>query len=73
MDSRPAGLLIVAAGAVLILIGLAVIAGGFGWFGRMPGDIRIERGGTRIYMPIGSMIVVSIVLSLLLSLLRRFF
>lgn len=73
MDSRPVGLLIVAAGAVLILIGLVVIAGGFGWFGRMPGDIRIERGGTRIYMPIGSMIVVSIVLSLLLSLLRRFF
>ena len=73
MDSRSAGLLIVAAGAVLVLIGLVVVAGGFGWFGRLPGDLRIERGGMRIYFPLASMVVVSVALSVLLSLLRRIF
>ena len=73
MDSRSAGLLIVAAGAVLVLIGLVVFAGGFGWFGRLPGDIRIERGATRIYVPLVSMLVISIVLSALLSVARRIF
>ena len=73
MDSRSAGLLIVFAGAVLVVIGLVVFAGGFGWFGRLPGDIRIERGGTRIYFPLVSMLVVSAALSALLSVARRIF
>jgi hypothetical protein len=41
------------------------------WFGRLPGDIRIERPHTRIYVPITSMLLVSVVLSLLVTLLRR--
>jgi hypothetical protein len=47
--------------------------GGFGWFGHLPGDLRIERPSARVYIPIGSMIVVSIVLSAISYLLRRFF
>ncbi|QKX18471.1 DUF2905 domain-containing protein [Microbulbifer sp. YPW1] len=41
------------------------------WFGRLPGDIRIESGRSRFYFPITTMIVVSVVLSILLSLFRR--
>lgn len=41
------------------------------WFGRLPGDIDIERGGTRVFIPLTSMIVVSIVLTLLLNLFMR--
>jgi hypothetical protein len=63
----------IAAGVVLILLGIAAQFGLLGWFGRLPGDIRIERPGFRFYMPLGTMLVVSIVLSLLLQLFRKFF
>jgi hypothetical protein len=67
----PAGPLLVAAGAVLVLVGLLVWSGGLSWFGRLPGDIRIERDTVRIYVPIVSMLIVSVVLSLVLYLARR--
>ena len=65
------GPLLVAAGVVLILAGLLVWSGGLSWFGRLPGDIRIERDSVRIYVPIVSMLLVSAVVSLVLYLLRR--
>jgi uncharacterized protein HemY len=58
---------------MLLLAGLLVWSGGLSWFGRLPGDIRIERDSARIYIPIVSMLIVSVVLSLVLHLLRRFF
>jgi uncharacterized protein HemY len=61
----------VIAGVVIILLGLAVWSGALGWFGRLPGDIRIERDSMRIYIPLASMLVVSVVLSLLMYLLNR--
>jgi hypothetical protein len=64
---------IMVAGAVLVLIGLLVQTGLLGWFGRLPGDIRIERENVRFYFPLASMIVVSVVVSLLLQLARRLF
>ena len=73
MDNRSAGLLIVALGAVAVVVGLLVMTGALGWFGRLPGDIRIESGSTRVYFPIMTMVVVSVVLSLVLALVRRFF
>lgn len=72
MDSRTTALLVIAVGAGVILIGLLMLAGGLSWFGRLPGDIRYESDNSRIYIPITSMILVSIVLSLLLAILRRF-
>lgn len=73
MDSRPAGLLIVIFGIAVVVIGALVLVGAFGWFGRLPGDLRLERANVRIYVPIVSMLVVSVLLSLLLALLRRWF
>jgi MFS family permease len=58
---------LMAAGIVLLVIGLLVQTGALGWFGRLPGDIRIERPGSSFYFPITSMIVVSVVLSVLLG------
>lgn len=60
-------------GACLILIGLLIYGGGLNWFGRLPGDIRYEGEQTRVYVPIVSMLIISVVLSLLLYLIRRFF
>jgi len=64
---------IMVAGAALVVIGLLVQTGALSWFGRLPGDIRIERPNASFYFPITSMILISVVLSLLAQLLRRFF
>lgn len=72
---QPIGKTIVLLGVVLVGIGLVVWLAGdkFNWFGNLPGDIRVERKNMRFYAPITSMILLSIVLSLLLWLFRKFF
>lgn len=72
MESRGIGILLFIGGLVLVIVGGLVYFGGLGWFGRLPGDIRIERGATRVYMPFASMLLVSLVLSII-ALLRRLF
>jgi hypothetical protein len=67
-------------GRWLIIAGIILVALGslvhfapwlFTWFGRLPGDIRTESEHGKIFIPITSMLIVSVVLSALLSLLRR--
>jgi hypothetical protein len=67
------GPLLIALGVGLILIGLLIWSGSLSWFGRLPGDIRIERETVRIYLPLASMIIVSLLVSLALYLIRRLF
>lgn len=64
--------LLIGGGLALILIGLLVWSGALSWFGRLPGDIRVERTGTRFYAPITSMLIVSVLLTLVLSVIQRF-
>jgi hypothetical protein len=70
---RDLGKFLVLLGAVTVLVGL-VLWGGFApkWFGRLPGDIRIEREHSAFYFPIVTCIILSVVLSLLLSIFLRF-
>ena len=56
-------------GAVVAGAGVLALTGALGWFGNLPGDLRFERGSVRVYAPLASMLVVSIVLALL----RRLF
>ena len=70
--NRGVGLLVVVAGAFLIIAGLLIYSGALNWFGRLPGDIRYEGEDTRVYVPIISMLIISIALSLILYLIRRF-
>jgi hypothetical protein len=64
---------IMIAGAVLLAIGalLQFAPWTLGWFGRLPGDIRIETERGVVFIPLVSMLLVSIVVSLLINLLRR--
>ena len=71
MDGRGLGVALAIAGAGLLVLGLLLWSGALGWFGRLPGDIRFERDGVRVYFPIVSLVVVSLVLSALLWLFRR--
>jgi Protein of unknown function (DUF2905). len=58
-------------GVGLVVAGLLVWTGGLSWFGRLPGDIRWQGERVRLYIPIASMIVVSLVLSLLAWVFRQ--
>ena len=73
MDSRSLGLLVVVLGVGAVVVGLLMMSGGLSWFGRLPGDIRVERENVRVYVPIVSMLLVSVVLSVIMYLIRRFF
>jgi len=65
------GKVLVYAGLFLLLLGalLLYFPKLFAWFGHLPGDIRIEREGLRVYLPLASGLVVSLLLTLLLNLL----
>jgi membrane protein implicated in regulation of membrane protease activity len=59
-------------GAAALGIGaLLTLAGKLPWFGRLPGDIVVERGPVTFYFPIVTCLIVSVVLSLLVWLFRR--
>jgi purine-cytosine permease-like protein len=58
-------------GALLVVIGVLAWTGLLSWFGRIPGDIRIVRDNVHVYVPIASMILVSVVVSLVLWLVNR--
>ena len=73
MESKGIGVVIVGIGLLVALIGALVYFGALSWFGRLPGDIRVERESVNIYVPITSMLLLSVALSLLLYLIRRFF
>jgi hypothetical protein len=65
---RDMGRFLVIIGVVSLLLGL-LFWSGFAprWLGRLPGDIRIERGNTAFYFPIVTCLIISIVLSLIMS------
>jgi len=60
------------AGAILILIGLILwfAPSVVNWFGKLPGDIRIEKENSKVFIPITSMIITSIVLTIIINLIR---
>ena len=67
------GKMITLVGVALVLIGLAVSYAPWlvNWFGRLPGDIRIQNKKSFVFIPIVSMLIVSIVLTLIINLFFR--
>ena len=72
MDTAPFGWALVVLGAVILVVGLIVVSGGrIPLLGQLPGDIVIERDNVTIFLPLGTMLLVSVVVSLVLALLGR--
>ena len=64
---------LIIAGCVLLVSGVLLhfFPNLFSWFGRLPGDIRVESERSRVYFPIVSMIIISVILSVILNVFRR--
>lgn len=61
-------------GAGLFLVGVLIVVGGrLPWFGQLPGDIVIKRDNFTLFAPIGTMILLSILLTIVLNVVGRFF
>lgn len=69
-------------GNVLMMIGAGIVVVGalvrfapglFGWFGNLPGDIRVEGESSKVFIPITSMIVVSVVLTVIVNVVSAMF
>jgi len=73
LDLSSLGRIIVVVGVLLVVVGGILWAAG--WlglpFGRLPGDIRIERGEFSCYVPIVSMLLLSVLLTILLNIILR--
>jgi len=70
---RNVGAFIVTAGIVIVVVGILVWAGGLSWFGRLPGDVRIDRGNVRVYFPVVSMLLISVAASVVLTIVQYLF
>lgn len=66
-------MMVIVAGVFIVVLGLLIMSGALSWFGRLPGDLRFGGERTRVYIPLASMLLVSLLLSLVMYLVRRFF
>jgi hypothetical protein len=71
MDMTGLGRLLLVIAAVIAVVGLLLVAAGKGLIPRLPGDITIERRNVRFYFPLGTSILLSVVLTLLLNVFFR--
>ncbi len=59
-------------GSILLVLGLVLWLGPkIPWLGKLPGDISYQRGNFRFYFPLGTCILISVILSLILYLFRK--
>lgn len=73
LDKMPK--LLIGIGILLVILGLLYHFFGniFSWFGHLPGDISVEKENFRLYVPLTSMILVSVVLNILFRIWTKFF
>ncbi|GEO11815.1 hypothetical protein SAE01_43110 [Segetibacter aerophilus] len=72
--NQQSGKYIIFFGAAIVIIGLIIylFPNAFKWFGRLPGDVRIDKGNVKVFFPIVTMILLSLLLTLILNIFKRF-
>ncbi|KAA9034512.1 DUF2905 domain-containing protein [Ginsengibacter hankyongi] len=72
MDQQT-GKYIIIAGIFILIAGILVyfFHNYFKWLGRLPGDIRIEKENLRFYFPIVTMLVISVVVTVIINIIKR--
>jgi hypothetical protein len=71
-DLQPIGRLLIIAGVVLAIIGVALVLGPrIPFLGRLPGDFQFESGNLRVFIPLGTMLLLSLILTIVLNVLNR--
>ena len=69
-------------GKIMIFLGIIITLVGIGmyffhdklsWFGKLPGDIRIEKENLKVYAPIISMLLISLILTIIINVIRKLF
>jgi hypothetical protein len=66
------GRLLIVGGVILAAVGvLIVLAPNIPFLGRLPGDIRIDSGNVKVFIPLGTMLLISLILTLILNLANR--
>jgi hypothetical protein len=66
-------LILVGAGLLIVGVVLRYFPGAFSWFGNLPGDIKYQSGNTQVFIPITSMLLVSIVATVVVNVAVRLF
>jgi len=69
------GKFLIIAGGIILITGVIISLMGdkLSWLGRLPGDIRIEKNNYRIYVPLTTMILVSLILSAIIYVIKKLF
>jgi hypothetical protein len=66
------GRLLVVGGVMLAVVGLVlIVAPSIPFLGRLPGDIRIDNENVKVFVPLGTMLLLSLILTVVLNLLNR--
>jgi hypothetical protein len=66
------GRLLIVIGLIMVIVGAAfLLVPKLPWLGRLPGDISFKRGNISFYFPLGTCILVSVILTLIMYWFRR--
>ena len=71
-ELQPIGRLLLVAGIILTIVGVVLVLGPrIPLLGRLPGDFQFESGNIRVFLPLGTMLLLSLILTIVLNVLNR--
>lgn len=71
MDLHDIGRLLIGGGIVLAIVGVIFVLAGKAGLGRLPGDLRFGTGDVRVYVPLATCLILSVVATIVLNIFFR--